>query len=202
MFGFRAIDAREQAVLDELTEALTTPTGQDWDWAQAIQDELDADPEAEEDVDDEDTEKAFLPADLLESPMASEIEVLEMGEADEEDDEAPRIQCTFQPVEAPEAGAPELHRIDDDAAFPMPPGGLSIGRARTNDLWVRDDAMVSRKHCLLFLDDDGTLHIVDHGSTTGTHVNGERVIRRQLFGGERLDIGQLRFQLHWTGASA
>ncbi len=202
LFGFRAVDAREQAVLDELSEALPMPTGQDWDWATAIQEELDADETPEEDVDDEDTGVFDLSANLLESNREADIEVLEMGEADEDgDDDVPRIQCTFQPTEAPQAGAPELERLDNWERYAMPPGGLSIGRARTNDLWVRDDGMVSRRHCLLYIDDDGHAQIEDHESTTGTRVNGERVVVRRLFGGEMLEVGQLQFRVHWTPPS-
>ncbi len=200
LFGFRTIDAREQAVLDELSEALPTPTGQDWDWATAIQHELDDDEEEElkEDDNDEPTGVFELSALVETSRVGEEAEVLEMGEADEDDDDAPRILCTFQPAEAPEFGAPELERTNSTERYAMPPGGLSIGRARTNDLWVRDDAMVSRKHCLLYVDDDGHAHIEDHNSTTGTHVNGERVVTRPLFGGEILLVGQLEFRVHWT----
>ncbi len=204
LFGFRAIDAREQAVLDELAEVLHMPTGQDWDWATAMQEELDAEEAVqkgeEEDDEDEPTGVFDLGAALLESnARVAAVEVLEMGEADEgDDDDAPRIQCTFQPAEAPEIGAPELERLDTGDRFAMPPAGLSIGRSRTNDLWVRDDAMVSRKHCLLYVDDVGHAHIVDYESTTGTHVNGERVVTRVLFGGEQLVVGQLEFRVHWT----
>jgi tellurite resistance protein len=170
LFGFRSVDAREQAVLDELSEALSVPLQQRWDWA----DDLD---------DDDDTD---------------EVLVIEMEEADfsAEHLTAPTVQCTFQPAEAPEEGAPELSRVGFDEVYALPPGGLAIGRARTNDLWVRDDAKVSRRHCFL-LAEDGEAFIEDNDSTTGTFVNGERVLRRPLFGGERIDVGELSFDFLW-----
>jgi len=173
LFGFRAVDAREQAVLDELSEALTLPVAERWDWAGDLG-ELD---------DDDDTD---------------EVLVLEMEEADfgSEHLTAPTIQCTFQPAEAPEEGAPELVRIDSEDVFPLPPGGLSIGRARTSDLWVRDDGKVSRRHCYL-LEEGGAAYIEDNDSTTGTFVNGERVLRRPLFGGELVALGDLEFRFVW-----
>lgn len=173
LFGFRTVDAREQAVLDELAEALTLPVEQRWDWAGDLGD-LD---------DDDDTD---------------EIEVLEMEEADfaAEHLTAPTVQCTFQPAEAPEEGAPELVRLDTDDVFGMPPGGLAIGRARTNDLWVRDDGKVSRRHCYLATEGDQAW-IEDNDSTTGTFVNGERIVKRPLFGGEKLAMGDLEFLFRW-----
>jgi len=172
LFGFRSIDAREQAVLDELSSSLSLPSEQRWDWA-----------DLDDDLGDDDTD---------------EVLVIEMGEADfsEEHLSAPTIQCTFQPTEAPEEGAPELTRADTEEVFAMPPGGLAIGRARTNDLWVRDDGKVSRRHCFLSLEGD-RVHIEDNASTTGTFVNGERIVRRPLFGGETLSIGDLTFAFEW-----
>jgi tellurite resistance protein len=190
LFGFRAIDAREQAVLDELSEALNMePAKPQWDWV----DDLDEDLEADADTD----EVARRPG-IAGIQINQEIEVIEMEEADyaEEHLDAVTVHCTFQPVEAPEEGAPELVRLDTDEVFGMPPGGLAIGRARTNDLWVRDDAQVSRMHCRLFMD-AGQPTIEDNESTTGTFVNGERVVRRPLFGGEAITVGQLEFRLDW-----
>lgn len=186
LFGFRSVDAREQVVLDELSEALNMPTGQAWDWTQALEDDLS----------DDDTDEVERDIGQL-RPATDEIEVLEMEEADfsSEHLDAPTVQCTFQPMEAPEVGAPELFRTDTEEVFAMPPGGLSIGRSRTNDLWVRDDGMVSRRHCRLFLAEDGTLTVEDNSSTTGTFVNTERIVRRPLFGEERLAVGQLEFSV-------
>jgi len=176
LFGFRAVDAREQAVLDELAEVLTLPSEQRWDWAGDLGDELE----------DDDTD---------------EVLVIEMEEADfsAEHISAPTIQCTFQPAEPPEEGAPELVRLDTGDVYPMPPGGLSIGRARTNDLWVRDDGKVSRRHCFLAHEGD-TASIEDNASTTGTRVNGERIVRRPLYGGETLELGDLVFRFDWDRA--
>jgi len=176
LFGFRSVDAREQAVLDELAETLVLPSEQRWDWAGDLDEELG-------------------------DPDTDEVLVIEMEEADfsQEHLHAPTIQCTFQPAEAPEEGAPELVRTDTDDVFPMPPGGLAIGRARTNDLWVRDDGKVSRRHCFLGVDGDNAW-IEDNASTTGTFVNGERIVRRALFGGESIDLGDLCFRFTWDRA--
>jgi tellurite resistance protein len=190
LFGFGRVDAREQAVLDELAEALSVPPEQRWGWM----DDLDDD-------DDDDDDEAPVSA-VARVVMAPAIEVIEMEEADfrAESLDAPTIQCTFQPAEAPQPGAPELERLDTDARYPMPPGGLSIGRARTNDLWVRDDAKVSRRHCRLSFEGDA-IWVTDNASTTGTFVNEERVVQRQLFGGEALAVGDLLFRFHRRGTS-
>ena len=199
LFGFRAVDAREQVVLDELAAALEVPPEARWSWSDALDDD-------DGDADDADDDAVAAIAERSRGPVAAiavppAIEVIEMEEADfrQESLDAPTITCTFQPAEAPAPGAPELERLDNGARYAMPPGGLAIGRARTNDLWVRDDAKVSRRHCRLYLE-SGEVWIVDNSSTSGTFVHGERVVQRQLFGGERIDVGDLEFLFHRSGA--
>lgn len=71
---------------------------------------------------------------------------------------------------------------------------LRVGRGADNDLVVSWDAQVSRRHCTLYTE-AGRWYVVDAGAANGTHVDGERVLERRLFGGETLQVGgtQLRF---------
>jgi FHA domain len=78
----------------------------------------------------------------------------------------------------------QLARIDER--------GVVIGRSRENTIQVSFDGQVSRRHCRVFRRDD-RFYVEDLGSTTGTWVNGERVIERRLLGGEKLHVGSATF---------
>ena len=69
-------------------------------------------------------------------------------------------------------------------------GHKTLGRASTAD-FVVDAALVSRFHCRLTLEADGTLGIEDLKSTNGTFVNDERIQQQTLAPGDRIRIGRL-----------
>lgn len=65
----------------------------------------------------------------------------------------------------------------------------SIGRARSCDIMLRDEA-VSRDHAVLLRRDEGWL-ICDSGSKTGTYHNGKKINGRTLVGlGDRIRLGK------------
>lgn len=71
-----------------------------------------------------------------------------------------------------------------------------LGRSsRLCDL-VLDDTSISKQHCML-VKTDGLVYIRDLGSTNGTRVNGQRVIRGALLPGDQLAFGALGFQVHF-----
>jgi S1-C subfamily serine protease len=65
---------------------------------------------------------------------------------------------------------------------------LTVGRASETDVTLQD-ANVSRRHASLRPLGDGTAELHDLGSANGTFVNGERVERAVLRGGEQLQFG-------------
>lgn len=75
---------------------------------------------------------------------------------------------------------------------PIDEAGLVIGRSRENTIQVSFDGQVSRRHCRVFRR-EGQFYVQDLGSTTGTWVNGERVLERRLLGGEKVHIGAATF---------
>jgi len=74
----------------------------------------------------------------------------------------------------------------------------TIGRGLSCEI-VLQDKEASRYHCRVEAEDD-TLIITDLGSLNGTVVDGERVERRFLLGGERVRVGTTHFDVTRAGA--
>ncbi|MDB6119358.1 MAG: hypothetical protein JWO08_3139, partial [Verrucomicrobiaceae bacterium] len=67
---------------------------------------------------------------------------------------------------------------------------LSIGRDSRNDI-VIDNAQISGFHAEFLRQPDGVYELVDLKSSNGTFINGKRVTRERVKGGDRLQFGQL-----------
>jgi pSer/pThr/pTyr-binding forkhead associated (FHA) protein len=85
-------------------------------------------------------------------------------------------------------------RTAEGAEFPFTfrilPGSIkTVGRATRADFIV-DAPLVSRVHCRLTAG-AAELEVLDLESTNGTFVNGERVERARLKGGDRLGVGRV-----------
>jgi transcriptional regulator with GAF, ATPase, and Fis domain len=70
---------------------------------------------------------------------------------------------------------------------------ISIGRAVDNDVRLTS-ALVSRHHCRIELGPEGSW-VIDLGSANGTSVNGNKVTRRLLEAGDRVQVGAARILL-------
>ena len=78
--------------------------------------------------------------------------------------------------------------------FRVRPGAIkTIGRAPRADFIV-DAALVSRLHCRIEAGDEAIV-VVDLNSTNGTYVNGARVSRAKIGGGDRLRVGRVELTL-------
>jgi hypothetical protein len=67
---------------------------------------------------------------------------------------------------------------------------LSLGRDAKNDI-VIDNGFISGFHAEFLKQSDGTYEMVDLKSSNGTFLNGKRVERTRLRGGDRVQFGQL-----------
>jgi hypothetical protein len=80
-------------------------------------------------------------------------------------------------VKGPEAGL----------TLALAPGSYTIGRARENDLVLKDIA-ASRKHLRIDVNESGA-RLVDLGSGNGSRVNGKRASECELRHGDSIEIG-------------
>lgn len=75
-----------------------------------------------------------------------------------------------------------------------------IGR-RKGDILIRD-VEISGTHCVIEVDDRGTVSITDLDSTNGTYVNGKRVQRAELNNNDRLTLGQSKVTVRMQGGAS
>jgi pSer/pThr/pTyr-binding forkhead associated (FHA) protein len=71
--------------------------------------------------------------------------------------------------------------------FRIAQGNTLIGRSTDAEVWVDDDG-VSRQHARLVAEDE-VVTLFDLGSRNGTFCNGERVERKVLEDGDKIQIG-------------
>ena len=65
---------------------------------------------------------------------------------------------------------------------------ITIGKAKDN-LFVIDDAQVSRYHAVLSQDENGDLLLEDLESTNGTFINNCRIIRKKVLADDNITFG-------------
>ncbi len=70
-----------------------------------------------------------------------------------------------------------------------------IGRSSKLCDLVIDHSSVSKQHCML-VKTDGLIYLRDLGSTNGTRVNGQRVIRGALLPGDLLTLSGVSYKVH------
>jgi len=98
---------------------------------------------------------------------------------------------TGQPGVAVPRGGSVVIRTGFYEGFEMPLDRewFVIGRGRTADMVVAE-ATISRAHAAIGFDDTG-FYVEDLGSTNGTLINGARIERETLKGGDQIQIGRL-----------
>lgn len=89
-----------------------------------------------------------------------------------------------------------------EAAFPLEPPRVVVGRSRSCDVRLREDT-VSRLHAAFVWEEDGWV-LEDLGSSNGTFLNGQRVVERQrVRAGDQVRFGAVKAALEGpTGAVA
>ena len=77
---------------------------------------------------------------------------------------------------------------------------ITIGRALDNDIRL-ESKLVSRHHSRIE-ERNGEAWVIDLGSANGTSVNGDKIARRLLAAGDRVEIGGVRIVLDAMGEEA
>lgn len=140
--------------------------------------------------------------------------VAELRETLGDDAQEPRIIRTVQrfgysfraeaPVESPHRAAPGHRLIWADREIALHRGENLIGRDENSLLWI-DDALVSRRHARIVIDESGAA-LEDLGSKNGTFLAGERIhARAKLADKDLITIGpaSMIFRvLEHTGSTA
>ena len=72
----------------------------------------------------------------------------------------------------------------------------TIGRDPNNDIFINHDS-ISRYHCELNLDGEGSLVVHDLNSMNGTYLNDEKVSRSVLMTGDRLQLGGIILRVEY-----
>ncbi len=93
------------------------------------------------------------------------------------------------PQSAPHAGVRLQEGGEPGRFIPLDRDGLTMGRDDANDAVLRDH-QVSSHHARIVATEQGYF-IEDLGSTNGTFVQGQRVTRQHLQGGEIIQLGQM-----------
>jgi hypothetical protein len=75
---------------------------------------------------------------------------------------------------------------------------LTIGRTDDNDIAI-DHRSLSRNHCKIFRDADGTWKVLDLQSANGVKVNGETYAQSTLKFGDFIELGHAKFQFVGPG---
>lgn len=89
----------------------------------------------------------------------------------------------------------KLIPTDGSRAISITKDVMIVGRKRGQCDIVLDHHGVSKLHCAI-AKTDGLLFIRDLGSTNGTKVNGQRVMRGALLPGDELAFGGVKFRVH------
>ena len=89
----------------------------------------------------------------------------------------------------------QLIPLDGSSAVTLDRDITVVGRKRGLCDLVIDRSSISKMHCML-VKTDGLLFMRDLGSTNGTKVNGQRVVRGALLPGDQLAFAGVRFRVH------
>lgn len=72
---------------------------------------------------------------------------------------------------------------------------IKVGKLSTSQIHLEDES-VSRIHAMIEDQGDGTYLVIDLGSTSGTFVNGAKITKEVLRGGDQIGFGSINLQVN------
>lgn len=84
--------------------------------------------------------------------------------------------------------------VYNGSRYPLKAGINLVGRDQACDIFI-PDPHISRKHISIDVVSDGSVTVLDLGSTNGVIVNGDRVPSAILSPGDAFTLGQLTFNI-------
>ncbi len=84
--------------------------------------------------------------------------------------------------------------VANNKNYPLRTGINLVGRDQTCEIFI-PDPHISRKHLSIDVVGDGTITIIDLGSTNGLMIDGEKVPSAILNEGASFTVGQTTFQV-------
>jgi hypothetical protein len=135
---------------------------------------------------------------LVGPPLGPDVET-ETSAAEADD------RTRFFPPDAPSVA--DLTVVDGAGArqntqFPLRADNtrIRIGRKRSDmDIRLDGDDTVSREHAAIWFE-DGSFYIQDLASTSGTYVNGQKVVRQSLMDNDEIQLGRTKLIFRMIGA--
>ena len=110
---------------------------------------------------------------------------------DDEEDEKTSVHLLVTPPATDKSQTPSVIVVSGKESvgkmFKLT-GEMVIGRVPSADIYLDDDG-ISRKHARIVVRPDGSVHLEDLGSTNGTFHQGQRIDRRKLEDGDKIQIG-------------
>ncbi len=106
------------------------------------------------------------------------------------------------PLDLGNSPQPTLHVLQGilkDQSFALKVPEMKLGR-EGGDLDLSQYVQMSRMHARIFVE-NGVWNVQDLGSTNGTHINGERVVSRQLHDRDVLQLGNFSARISLPGQS-
>lgn len=90
--------------------------------------------------------------------------------------------------------APDNSKPERGSTFTMDSGETTIGRHSQNSIVLQSDN-VSKKHCVLVVDNTKHVKVKDQGSSNGTYVNGKLTTEKDIRSGDRISVGEFVFEV-------
>ena len=155
----------------------------------------------ESSIDPNANDDELLWEDEEEGGEGEKTQMLDMAGFDEDEEDADgektQIQMEAFEFEPLEGKLVVLAGTTDQPEYNIVREHTGIGRSNKNEIVIADNS-ISRQH-ITIEKERGGFRVMDPGSSNGTFLNGDRILKSQLRNGDIIEIGNLRFRFEQSG---